>query len=50
MPSLFRFLSIVAIIAAIGYAAMYALATMVPLKPREITISVPQDRFVKPPR
>jgi hypothetical protein len=49
MPSLFRFLTIIAIIAAIGYAVMYALATMVPLKPREITVSVPQDRFIKLP-
>lgn len=47
MPSLFRFLTVIAIIAAIGYGAMYALATFVPLKPREITVSVPQDKFIK---
>lgn len=49
MPSLLRFLAVVAIIAGLGYAAMYALATLVPLKPREITVSVPQDTFLKPP-
>ncbi len=49
MPSLFRFLTIIAIAAAIGYAAMYALVTWVPLKPREITVSVPQSKFIKPP-
>lgn len=50
MPSLFRFLTVVAIIAGLGYAAMYALATLVELKPREITVSVPQDKFIKPQR
>lgn len=49
MPSLFRFLTVIAIIAGLCYAAMFALATMVPLKPREITVSVPQDKFIKPP-
>lgn len=49
MPSLFRFLTVIAIIAALGYAAMFALATLVPLKPREITVSVPQDKFIKLP-
>lgn len=50
MPSLFRFLTILAIIAALGYAAMFALATLVQLKPREITVSVPQHQFLKPPQ
>lgn len=47
MPSLFRFLVVVAIIGALGYAAVYALATFVPLKPREITVTIPPDRFLK---
>jgi len=47
MPSLLRFLAIVGIIGGIGYGAMYALATYVDPKPREITVTVPQDRFVK---
>jgi hypothetical protein len=48
MPSLFRFLAILAVIAGLGYAAMFALATLVDLTPREITVTVPQDRFIKP--
>jgi hypothetical protein len=47
MPSLLRLLMVLAIIAGLGYAAMIALTTFVDLKPREITVTVPQDRFVK---
>jgi hypothetical protein len=47
MPSLFRFLVVVAIIGALGYAAVYALANFVELKPREITVTIPPDRFLK---
>jgi hypothetical protein len=47
MPSLFRFLAVIAVIAGLGYAAVFALATFVDPKPRSITVTVPQDRFVK---
>ncbi len=47
MPSLFRLLTILAIIAGLSYAGMVALVTLVDLKPREITVTVPQDKFVK---
>ncbi len=47
MPSLFRFLIVVGVLAGIGYGAMYALATFVQPTPREITVSVPPDRFMK---
>ena len=47
MPSLFRLLSIIAVLAAIAYAGMLALTTFVNLKPRDITVTVPQDKFVK---
>ncbi len=47
MPSLLRFLTVVAIILGLGYAAIFALATFVEPKPRDITVTVPQDRFVK---
>jgi hypothetical protein len=47
MPSLLRFLTVIAIIAGLGYAAVFALATLVDPKPRDITVTVPQDRFVK---
>jgi hypothetical protein len=47
MPSLFRFLSVIALLAAIGYAGVYALAHFVEPKPREITVSIPPDKFFK---
>jgi hypothetical protein len=47
MPSLFRFILILALIAGVGYAGIYALATWYDPKPREITVSVPPDRFAK---
>ena len=50
MPSLLRFLTVLAVIGGLGYGAMVALATLVDLKPREITVTVPPDKFVKPPR
>jgi hypothetical protein len=47
MPSLFRFLSVVAIICAVVYGSLYALAHFVQPKPREITVSIPPDKFFK---
>ncbi len=47
MPSLLRFLAVLALIAGLGYAAMFVIASVVDLEPREITVRVPQDRFVK---
>jgi hypothetical protein len=47
MPSLFRFLSVIAILAAIVYVGIYALAHFVEPKPREITVSIPPDKFFK---
>jgi hypothetical protein len=47
MPSLFRFLTVVAIIGGLIYAGILALATMGEPQPREITVTVPQDRFFK---
>jgi hypothetical protein len=49
MPSLLRFLTVVAIIFGIGYGALWAVATFVNPKPREITVTVPPDKFVKQP-
>ena len=45
MPSLFRFLTVVAIIAGIVYGAIFALANFVNPKPREMTVTVPADKF-----
>lgn len=47
MPSLFRFLTVVAVIVGVAYGAVYALANFVNPKPREMTINVPADKFLK---
>lgn len=47
MPSLFRFLVVVAILGGLAYAGVFALANYVDLKPREITVTVPPDKFLK---
>ena len=47
MPSLFRFLTVLAVIAAVVYGAMYALANFVTPKPREMSVTIPQDKFLK---
>lgn len=47
MPSLFRFLTVVAVIGGLIYGAIFALANFVNPKPREMTVSVPPDRFLK---
>ena len=48
MPSLVRFLIFVLVIGGLGYGAIFALATFVEPKPREITVTVPAERFAKP--
>ena len=47
MPSLFRFLMAVAVIVGVVYGAIYALANFVTPKPREITVTIPPDKFLK---
>jgi hypothetical protein len=47
MPTLFRFLATVSVIGGVIYGAIFALANFVTPKPREITVSVPPDRFIK---
>jgi len=47
MPTLIKLLAVIGVIAGIGYAAMFALATMVDPRPREMVVTVPPDRFVK---
>jgi xanthosine utilization system XapX-like protein len=47
MPSLFRFLTVVAVIGGIVYGVIFALANLVSPKPREMTITIPADRFLK---
>ena len=45
MPTLFRFLVTIGVIAGIVYAAMFALVTFVEPKKGEITVRVPLDRL-----
>jgi hypothetical protein len=47
MPSLLRLLTVLGIIVAIVYGVMFALATFVTPKPREISVIVPPDKFVR---
>ncbi|MGE9010696.1 hypothetical protein ACO2JO_19090 [Leptospira interrogans] len=47
MPSLFRFLTTVAIIVGVGYGAMFALANFVNPKPREMIVTIPPNMFLK---
>jgi len=47
MPSLLRLLAVIAILGAAVYGGLYALAHYVQPKPREITVSIPPDKFFK---
>ncbi|WP_291848073.1 histidine kinase [Bradyrhizobium sp.] len=47
MPSLLRFLTVVGVIAGLIYGAIFALANFVTPKPREMTVTIPADRFLK---
>jgi hypothetical protein len=47
MPSLFRFLMVVAVICGIVYGMIFALANFVNPKPREMSVTIPADRFLK---
>jgi hypothetical protein len=49
MPSLVRLLIVIAILCAVVYGGLYALAHFVQPTPREITVSVPPDKFFKNP-
>jgi len=47
MPSLLRFLAVIAIICAAVYGGLYSLAHFVKPQPREISVSIPPDKFYK---
>lgn len=47
MPSLLRFLTVVAVIGGLAYGVIFALANFVDPKPREMTISIAPDKFLK---
>ena len=45
VPTLFRFLFVVAVLAGLGFGAMIALAYLVEPEPREITVPIPSNRI-----
>ena len=45
MPSLFRFLTVVAVIAGIVYGVVFSLANFVNPKPREMTVTIPASKL-----
>jgi hypothetical protein len=47
MPSLFRFLMVVAVIGGMVYGVIFALANFVNPKQREMTFTIPPDKFLK---
>jgi len=47
MPTIFRFAMILAVLAGLGYAALYALATLLQPASREIVVTVPPSRYAK---
>lgn len=47
MPTLFRLLLVLGLIGGLGYGAVWALANLVDPAPRQITITVPQERIGK---
>jgi hypothetical protein len=47
MPSLFRLLFVIAVLVGLGYLVVFSLANFVDLKPREISVTIPADKFLK---
>jgi hypothetical protein len=47
MPSLLRLLAVVALVCAAVYGGLYALAHFVQPHPRDMSVSIPPDRFFK---
>jgi xanthosine utilization system XapX-like protein len=47
MPSLFRFLTVVALIGGLVYGVVFALANFVNPSPREMTVTIQPDKFLK---
>jgi hypothetical protein len=47
MPSLIRLLVVLGLLSGFAYGAVFALATLVQPKPREISVTIPQDKLNK---
>ncbi|GJE29360.1 histidine kinase [Methylobacterium organophilum] len=45
MPTLFRFLATIAILAGLVFAGMFALATFVTPTPREMSVTIPASKL-----
>jgi len=45
MPSLIRFFAVVAILGGLVFAGLWSLANLVAPQPREMTVTIPQDRI-----
>ena len=50
MPTLFRFLFVLAAIAGIIYGSMVALVVLVEPRERDVTVRVPSERLNPPPQ
>lgn len=47
MPSLFRFLMFIGLLGGLAYGAVFSLATFIKYQPREIVVTIPNDKFLK---
>jgi len=47
LPSLFRFLTVLAVLGGIVYGVIFTLANFVSPKPWEIIVTIPADKFLK---
>lgn len=47
MPSFFRFLIVVGLLAGLVYGGVYSLARFVEPQPREMVVTIPYDRLIK---
>lgn len=45
MPTLLRFLFVVTVLAGLGFAGLFVLATFVEPQPREMTVTLPPNRL-----
>lgn len=45
VPTVFRFLIVLAVLAGIAFAGMFALATLIEPQPREMTVTIPSSRL-----
>ncbi|PYF01214.1 hypothetical protein BJ122_12547 [Rhodopseudomonas faecalis] len=47
MPTLFRFLTVLAVIGGVVYGTIFALANFVGPQTRDMSVTIPPDRFQK---